>query len=129
MVADTIRAHVNTWRKDAMKKGMFLLILCNAVIQNNLFTNNSFSCAARFFFSRRDSTEEKLLEKEEKKMKHEKDATEKAENFQLALGAQNMKNKSKRGGVQQKLLSKLSYQDMYSSPIAHFYLFFIMSTF
>ena len=46
-----------------------------------------------FFFARHNSIKQKLLEKVEKKMNNEEEITEKAENYQLELGAKKTQNK------------------------------------
>ena len=62
--------------------------------------------------------------KRQKKINHEADATEKVENYQMELGRQNMQNqnKYKRGGVQQKLVSKLNKYDRCCSSMAHYFI-------
>ena len=68
-----------------------------------------------------NSIKERSLEKSVKRIKHEEDTTAKGTNFQVELGAATVQTKCKIGVTQQKLPSKLSYQDKcYSlSPFIH----------
>ena len=63
-----------------------------------------------------------MLEENAKTSKHDEDATAKAENFQVELGAAAMQNNRKRGVAQQKPPSKLSHQDKCYSSMAHFFI-------
>ena len=67
----------------------------------------------------RNLIKERLLEKV-RKINHEEEVTEKAKNIHMELGVQKMQNKRKRGGVQQKLPSKLSCQDRCYISMDHF---------
>ena len=70
-----------------------------------------------------NSIKERTLEKNAKRIKHEEDATAKAENFQVELGAATVQTKRKRRLAQQKTPSKLSYQEKCHSSMAYFFIF------
>ena len=69
-----------------------------------------------------NSIQERMNEKSTNRIKHEEDVVAKSEYFKEELGAATAQSKRKRGGMEQKIPSKLSHQCMCFSSMTRFFI-------